>query len=352
LFFVALFLKSKMNKILYLICFAVFAADVINAATYTFKAGYTAVYKNFVGDGSLPGTLYFHYDSSVTKNNVVRYDHSVIGVGGKSSVITEFENYTVAKNYKICTSTCEGGPLARDPEPWWFKSGDTMGSDTIQGDDGVTYYRYTRKFTRQGGISALYLKKGATAVTTPGSAADIAAKVIFNDGREITLKKSTIQSVATSDSHFKMPTNVVCETKACKSYLDIVFVLDESGSIWSRDFATMKTFVRALVGNLTLGIDAAQVGVVMFASYSRIVFNLEYTAVDGKIANIVQRGGGTYQGKGLVDAYTVLTTNNWRAKQYGKPTQFVIALTDGEDFDYTSSASYSIKTASNKLKNY
>ena len=341
-----------MNKILSLICFVVFAADLINAATYTFTAEYGAVYKNFVGDGSLPGTLYFHYDSSVTKNNVVRYDHSVTGVGGTKLTIIEFENYTVSKNYKICTSSCEGGPLTRDPEPWWFKSGDTLVSnDKFVADDGVTYCRYTRKFTRQGGISALYLKQGASAVTTPSSIADIAAKVIFNDGREITLKKNTIDTKV-SDSYFKMPTNVVCETKACKSYLDIVFVLDESGSIWYKDFATMKTFVRALVGNLTLGIDAAQVGVVMFESSSRIIFNLEYTAVDGKIANIVQRGGGTYQGKGLVNAYTVLTTNNWRAKQYGKPTQFVIALTDGEDFDYTSSYSYSIKTASNKLKDY
>jgi len=340
-----------MDKLSFLTLLVVIAAGLVSADTYTFKIGYYMNETNFAGDGYVHGTLSYHFDTAKRSNSIVRYDHSVAGIGGASTVITEFENFTSQTTFKICPGMCEGASFSNLAERWWYnKSSDTLDeSDTFKGDDGLLYYRYNRKMIRQAGVKALYLLKSAAAndVVIPTGPEQLPARIIFQSGRQVFFKKSTFQTIQRSNPSFTMPTGVTCPIKKCRSYLDIVFVLDESGSINNQEFSTMKTFARALVGNLTVGLDAAAISVVMFSSNSRIAFDLSYVNVDGLIQNIAQKGGTTYQGKCLANAYSILNKTNWRREHYGRPTPFVIALTDGADFDYTS-----INASAKKLKEW
>ena len=46
--------------------------------------------------------------------------------------------------------------------------------------------------------------------------------------------------------------------------MDLIFVLDNSGSIGSTDFSTLKTFVSELVGTLDVSSSRTRVGLLIF----------------------------------------------------------------------------------------
>jgi len=112
--------------------------------------------------------------------------------------------------------------------------------------------------------------------------------------------------------------------------LDLVLVLDESGSIAPADFVALKEFARALVEGLPFLSDgtAARVGVVMFSSGSRRVLSLNGNKqlVINTILSIQQRGGFTCIGCGIDDGADELIAD-------GPPgaTWVMIVLTDGQN---------------------
>ena len=56
---------------------------------------------------------------------------------------------------------------------------------------------------------------------------------------------------------------------------DVVFLLDESGSICGPHFTDIIKFVKDVVGQLEIGHDKTRVGALTFGSDSRIIFNLD-----------------------------------------------------------------------------
>ncbi|XP_036355134.1 uncharacterized protein LOC115229549 [Octopus sinensis] len=91
-----------------------------------------------------------------------------------------------------------------------------------------------------------------------------------------------------------------CNTfSACgNAVADIMFVLDDSGSISKKDFLVMKTFVKKLVSTFPISSNAVQVGIITFSTNVKNQFNLNKfrnildlnTAID-RIAHI---GGWTH----------------------------------------------------------
>ncbi|CAI9719089.1 transmembrane cell adhesion receptor mua-3-like [Octopus vulgaris] len=89
------------------------------------------------------------------------------------------------------------------------------------------------------------------------------------------------------------------EVSACgNAVADIMFVLDDSGSISKKDFLVMKTFVKKLVSTFPISSNAVQVGIITFSTNVKNQFNLNKfrnildlnTAID-RIAHI---GGWTH----------------------------------------------------------
>ena len=83
----------------------------------------------------------------------------------------------------------------------------------------------------------------------------------------------------------------------CDSGLDIVFVLDSSGSILENNFVTMKDFVKNIVTNFEIGADKTRVGVIRFSTSASIVIPLgsinNALILNNSITNIVYTDGGT-----------------------------------------------------------
>ena len=84
-----------------------------------------------------------------------------------------------------------------------------------------------------------------------------------------------------------------CQTRG----IDLIFVLDSSGSVGSSNFQNVRSFVSNLVSQLEIGPDNTQVGLINFGSSTRIEFHLnthqDSSSLLQAIANILYTGGGT-----------------------------------------------------------
>lgn len=110
---------------------------------------------------------------------------------------------------------------------------------------------------------------------------------------------------------------------------DIVFVLDESGSIPAASFSQMKTFMHNMIGSLMTGPGGARVGIVMFSGNARRIINLTDSpaTATNAVNSIAQRGGGTCIGCGIAEGRNVFI----QSAQRPEATQFMIVLTDGQN---------------------
>lgn len=120
----------------------------------------------------------------------------------------------------------------------------------------------------------------------------------------------------------------------CNVGADIVFVIDESGSIGSRDYVIEKNFVVNVINNLVVGPNANQVGIITYSSTS--VLDIKLNAYNNKnsLTNAVNSlsyfGGGTSTHLALAQltdqAFTL--ANGARPQGKGHP-RVGIVLTDG-----------------------
>ena len=79
--------------------------------------------------------------------------------------------------------------------------------------------------------------------------------------------------------------------------LDLVFVIDASGSVGPTNFDLIRDFITTIVMSLDIGPDASQVGVIRFASDASVIFNLDthdnQADLLTAVSNIIYTGGGT-----------------------------------------------------------
>ena len=109
---------------------------------------------------------------------------------------------------------------------------------------------------------------------------------------------------------------------------DIMFVLDESGSIASADFQREKQFAQSMINSLMTTTGGARVGIVQFSGDARLTFALSSNkaAATNFINSMYQRGGSTCIGCGVQLAQQHITQ-----QQRPQATKFMIVLTDGQN---------------------
>jgi len=119
--------------------------------------------------------------------------------------------------------------------------------------------------------------------------------------------------------------------------LDIVFVLDESGSITTSNFGLMKSFLSRLVGRLDIDSGNTRVGIVAYSSRvnARIYLNAHSSVagLQSAIAALNQTGGSTNTARALADVRTTMLTA--AAGDRSNVPNVVVVLTDGRSSNTT-----------------
>ncbi|NXY74153.1 CO6A6 protein, partial [Glareola pratincola] len=118
--------------------------------------------------------------------------------------------------------------------------------------------------------------------------------------------------------------------------LDIVFVMDSSGSISSSQYQAMKDFIIALVNQSDVGPDGVQFGALKYSDEPVELFYLNKYTTKQDITKAIQRddplGQSTYTAKALVRSEMFFTEEHGSRRSKGVP-QVLIVITDGESHD-------------------
>jgi len=112
---------------------------------------------------------------------------------------------------------------------------------------------------------------------------------------------------------------------------DVIFVLDESGSIGTTDFGLMKSFLSQLVGRLDINSGNTRVGLVTYSSDVGTSINLNahssVASVQSAISSLSYSGGGTNTAAALAYVRTTMLTS--AAGDRSNVPNVVVVLTDG-----------------------
>ncbi|XP_057595825.1 collagen alpha-5(VI) chain [Hippopotamus amphibius kiboko] len=130
----------------------------------------------------------------------------------------------------------------------------------------------------------------------------------------------------------------ICALHDCKRIrqLDIVFVLDHSGSIQPQDEESMINLTIHLVKKSEVGRDRVQFGALRYSDQPEVLFYLNTYSNRSAIVEHLRRrrgtGGGTYTAKALERANSLFTEEHGsRIKQNVK--QMLVIITDGVSHD-------------------
>lgn len=113
--------------------------------------------------------------------------------------------------------------------------------------------------------------------------------------------------------------------------MDLIFVLDSSGSVGSSNFITMKDFVTNVTANFEIGPDSTRVGVIRYASSASVVIPLGFydnndSLIDA-VNDIAYTDGYTYTDQAL--ALLLSEFNNTARVNQGIPS-IAVVITDGK----------------------
>ena len=130
--------------------------------------------------------------------------------------------------------------------------------------------------------------------------------------------------------------SIVCQTLQIGG-LDIIFVLDASGSIGPSNFARVKGTVEDITSALTIGPDKTRVAVMVFSTPANLIFNLNsYTEKDSlieAIRNIEYTDGGTNTALALAVLRESAFSEILGVRHENESTRVAVVITDGHSND-------------------
>ncbi|XP_077158752.1 collagen alpha-6(VI) chain-like [Paroedura picta] len=118
--------------------------------------------------------------------------------------------------------------------------------------------------------------------------------------------------------------------------LDVVFVIDSSGSIGYADYILMKNFMIGLVNKSDVGSDRVQFGALKYSTNPTSLFYLNKYNKKSDIISAIQRdphlGGDTYTAEALKHSEQFFTEAHGSRHRRNVP-QALVVITDGESHD-------------------
>uniref|UniRef100_A0A8C6R1B1 Collagen, type VI, alpha 6 n=1 Tax=Nannospalax galili TaxID=1026970 RepID=A0A8C6R1B1_NANGA len=127
-----------------------------------------------------------------------------------------------------------------------------------------------------------------------------------------------------------------CEECKRIEVLDVVFVIDSSGSIDSQEYNIMKDFMIGLVKKADVGKNQVRFGALKYADDPEVLFYLKDHDTKSNVINVLERdqpmGGNTYTAEALAFSDHMFTEAQGSRLHKGVP-QVLIVITDGESHD-------------------
>ncbi|KAH0627278.1 hypothetical protein JD844_002801 [Phrynosoma platyrhinos] len=124
----------------------------------------------------------------------------------------------------------------------------------------------------------------------------------------------------------------------CKraNILDIIFVIDSSGSIGDYNYDIMKDFLIDIVNKSDVGKDRVQFGAVKYSDHPQTLFYLNTHDNKEAIIEVIKNdqllGQTTYTAEALRHSEDLFTVNHGSRKHRGVP-QLLMVITDGDSHD-------------------
>ena len=119
----------------------------------------------------------------------------------------------------------------------------------------------------------------------------------------------------------------------CQAAIDLIFVLDASGSVGASNFQLMRNFTANVVRNLNIGPDATRVGLVLYSSSASVQFSLNThmtnTSLLQAIAAVPFTGGGTNTAVAITTCIQQFDTSFGARPQSNGISRVAIVVTDG-----------------------
>ncbi|XP_055083605.1 collagen alpha-6(VI) chain [Periophthalmus magnuspinnatus] len=149
---------------------------------------------------------------------------------------------------------------------------------------------------------------------------------------------------------YKNISDVICteiKPECEKQQADLVFLLDQSGSIVQKDYKIMKNFTVELVQRFNISQDKVRVGLAQFSSTFQ--HQLYLNDLDSEkevvkhILNLVQLGGGTNIGHALNSLQEYFTAKRGSRRDQ-EISQNLVLITDGDSQDAVEDAAARLRT--------
>lgn len=130
---------------------------------------------------------------------------------------------------------------------------------------------------------------------------------------------------------------------------DIVFIVDESGSITPPNFKLVRAFLHSLVSGLEVSPNRVRVGIVTYndAAKAQVYLNTfkDKTELLDFIKILPYYGGGTKTGAALDFARQTVFTKQNGSRKDSRVQQVAVVITDGKSQDNVSTAAANLRRA-------
>ncbi|XP_031157288.1 collagen alpha-6(VI) chain isoform X1 [Sander lucioperca] len=189
---------------------------------------------------------------------------------------------------------------------------------------------------------------GVTVVGLSFGASEQEMRVIATDPY-IYLRQSITNIVPTLKANFENEEQQLTQTLDCKAakLADVVFIVDESGSIGKTRFQLVRSFLHSMVNVLEVSQSKVRVGIVTYNTKATAQVYLDSFDNKDDLLNFIKilpyHEGGTHTGEALKFTQDKVFIENRGSRKDKGVQQVAVVITDGESQDNVSTAAYNLR---------
>ena len=262
-----------------------------------------------ITNGYYEAKIYYRYDGSGAQKHYLRYEYT------NPMEMIDLIDYSEGTRYKVCKK-CESGYYTFGA-PTLFKQAKDNATGAVDGE----CKQYVPADTY--GLNYIWYKNDGTI-----------CKAELTDGKTLVLSK--INTTFSDLSKFNISTISKCPAPVCKRVMDLVFVIDNSGSVGSSNWnKIIKPFVLNLIDLFDIGNDATLVGLLTYGNSDRTVFklNADKAYMNRTLTGSKFQNEGTCTGCGVNAGIELLKDPSTHRKNLD-PEKIMIVITDSENWNY------------------